>query len=417
MTRGSLAEVAVPQHWRWEPLWSIAPRVKHIGHPDLEPLSVFLNVGVVPRSSRDDNHNQLGEDLAKYLVVQPGDLVFNKLRTWQGGLGVSSHHGIVSPAYFVCRPNPEVFSRYLHYLLLSQPYLIELTRLSKWMPPSQFDISWESLRGMPIALPSYAEQRRIADFLDAETARIDQMLRLQALLVTRLEERDQALRDGLIDQAASEHGEIPLRRFITHIEQGVSPQCDNSPRVADAWAVLKLSSVKRGNFIPDENKALPQHEIPSRAFEVRDGDFLVTRANTPSLVGDVAVVSGSPRRLLLPDLIYRVGLTTAVDPSFIMHVALASRTRLRIEAAARGSSQSMVKLRGDDIREWPVPAINLEYQRQLTASIEAASRASMALYAAIKTKQQLLAERRQALITAAVTGQIDVTTARGADAS
>jgi hypothetical protein len=60
-----------------------------LANPDAEPLSVFLDTGVVPRSTRSDNRNELGADLSKYLVVQPGDLVFNKLRTWQGGFGSS----------------------------------------------------------------------------------------------------------------------------------------------------------------------------------------------------------------------------------------------------------------------------------------------------------------------------------------
>jgi hypothetical protein len=79
-------------------------------------------------------------------VVRPGDVVFNKLRTWQGGLGVSRHLGVVSPAYYVCRPVPDIDSRYYHYLLRSAIYLAELTRLSKFMPPSQFDIAWDDLK-------------------------------------------------------------------------------------------------------------------------------------------------------------------------------------------------------------------------------------------------------------------------------
>src|SRR5690606_24552908 len=112
--------------------------------------SVYLDAGVVPRSTRDDNHNRLGADLSSYLVVEPGDIVFNKLRTWQGGLGMSRFRGIVSPAYFVCRPIRQFEPRFLHYLLRSAPYLAEFTRISKFMPPSQFDILWDDLRLVPI---------------------------------------------------------------------------------------------------------------------------------------------------------------------------------------------------------------------------------------------------------------------------
>ena len=141
-----LKSVVFPADWTTIPFGRVAPRVQDSGRPDLESLSVFLGAGVVPRSSREDNHNQLGEDMGKYLVVEPGDIVFNKLRTWQGGLGASKYLGLVSPAYFVCRPKPNFDPTFLQYLLLSSTYLQELTRISKWQPPSQFDIGWEQLK-------------------------------------------------------------------------------------------------------------------------------------------------------------------------------------------------------------------------------------------------------------------------------
>lgn len=115
--------------WELTRFGHIVERRKDVGSADLEPLSVFLD-GVYRRADRlDANHNRLGDDLGRYLKVRRGDLVFNKLRTWQGGFGHSPHDGIVSPAYFVCRPNTAE-PRYLDYLLHSAPYLQELTRLS-----------------------------------------------------------------------------------------------------------------------------------------------------------------------------------------------------------------------------------------------------------------------------------------------
>ena len=155
--------------WSEVPFKGIAEKVSESGFPNLESLSVFLDAGVVPRSSREDNHNQLGESLDKYQRVLPNDLVFNKLRTWQGGFGISSYEGIVSPAYIIARPNLKLIEpRFLGYLLKSRPYLTELTRLSKWMPPTQFDISWESIRDLKLRIPPIEEQKKIADYLDEQ---------------------------------------------------------------------------------------------------------------------------------------------------------------------------------------------------------------------------------------------------------
>src|SRR5206468_10394072 len=82
---------------------------------------------------------------------------------------------------------------------------------------------------------------------------------------------------------------LPLRRVIGQIEQGWSPVADDRPAGPDEWAVIKLNAVSKGMFVPGEHKALPADLAPDTRYEIRDGDFLVTRANTPHLVGDVCV--------------------------------------------------------------------------------------------------------------------------------
>lgn len=193
MTQGALAGIHVAKGWTWEPLGYMAPRVNDSGRGDLQPLSVFLGAGVVRRADRDDNHNALGSDLDKYLHVQPGDLVFNKLRTWQGGLGASKYEGIVSPAYYVLRTGVRLDARFAHYMLISSPYLAELTRLSKFMPPSQFDLPWELLKRLPMLVAPLEEQRRIADFLDDVEESFGLRVNLENQGIRLLEERKRAL--------------------------------------------------------------------------------------------------------------------------------------------------------------------------------------------------------------------------------
>lgn len=194
-----LDEIQSTLGWNEVPLRAVGVKVSNVGYPNLEPLSVFLDAGVVPRSSREDNHNQLGESLEKYQRVLPNDLVFNKLRTWQGGFGKSEYEGIVSPAYIIVRLNTEVIHpKFLEYLLKSKPYLAELTRLSKWMPPTQFDISWESLRDLRLRFPPIEEQHRIADYLDVETKRIQDLITLKKKLVTKYDELFNSVRNYIV---------------------------------------------------------------------------------------------------------------------------------------------------------------------------------------------------------------------------
>lgn len=206
----------------------MANRVQDVGHPEAPPLSVFLDAGVVPRSERSDNHNQLGSDLAKYQLVQPGDLVFNRLRTWQGGFGASRHRGIVSPAYIVARPH-DSDARYLDYVLHSAPYLAELVRVSKWMPPSQFDVLWADLRQVEIPWIPIEEQRRIADFLDDRVARIDKIITARREQEKVLHERFESLRlDAVLGKHRTRPTDLPW-----------------APAVPESWAVRRLSQLAR----------------------------------------------------------------------------------------------------------------------------------------------------------------------------
>lgn len=409
----SVLEIA-PRRWDRKPLWALVRRRDITGMPDAELLSVYRDHGVVPKSSRDDNFNKPSEDLSSYRYVRPGDLVLNKMKTWQGSLAVSRHEGIVSPAYYVCELSPNLHPRFAHYLLRSQPYIHLYRSVSKGIRPNQWDLPYEDFTSLPALVPPLEEQHRIADFLDAETSRIDRLVQLQSAVLEKLDERNAAVRDSSIDELAKRFGEIPLRRFVRGVEQGTSPQCYAMPREEDSeWAVLKLSAVKSGTFNPGENKKLPDDIDAVSTYEVKEGDLLVTRANTPSLVGDVAVVTAGCEHLLLPDLIYRLRLFPQVCSEYVAQVALSGRVRAIIEATARGTSQSMVKLRGEDIKSWPIPPASLKEQNILVDRLSQGFDKSLKLRSLISQQITLLTERRKSLITAAVIGQFDVTTASG----
>lgn len=278
---------------------------------------------------------------------------------------------------------------------------------------NQIELSRERMSAVSMPVPPLEEQRRIADFLDAETTRIDQLVSMFRRARELLDERRSARRDGLLDHLRSDYGEIPLRRFMLRVDQGDSPQCDAVPRDVGEWGVLKLSAVKAGRFNPEENKRLPDDIPVNRANQIHAGDFLITRANTPSLVGDAAVAAGDVAGLLLPDLIYRVRLDRGANAEFLVQVVLGRRVRNLIEAVARGSSQSMVKLRGEDIKQWPIPRVGQRQQGEVVRMIHEASSETERLQHRIMRQIDLMSERRQALITAAVTGEFDVSAASG----
>lgn len=130
------------------------------------------------------------------------------------------------------------------------------------------------------------------------------------------------------------------------------------------------------------------------------------------LVGDVAVATASASRLLLPDLIYRVRLFDSVNPRYVCAALRSARVREELLAATRGATGGTIKLRGDDILDLRIPKASRSEANELAKEWQANNEEVTRLQAAVGKQLDLLQERKQALITAAVTGQFDVTTAR-----
>lgn len=140
---------------------------------DMAVLSLYRELGVIPKDSRDDNHNVTSEDTSKYKYVKPGDFVINKMKAWQGSVAVSDYEGIVSPAYFVYNFTDSVYvKKYFHYLMRSC-YKDEFMRLSGGIRVGQWDLSSDALNDVKVLIPPLPEQHRIATFLDQKCAEID----------------------------------------------------------------------------------------------------------------------------------------------------------------------------------------------------------------------------------------------------
>lgn len=156
------------------PLRFLYKQSKECNHPQSEVLSVYRDYGVIPKSSRDDNYNKTPDNLLRYLVVKPGYLVINKMKAWQGSLGVSAYEGIVSPDYEVLAPiSRGLHDPYIHHVLRSPRLVSQYAIRSVGIRPSQWRLYWEELGKIAIPVPSVAYQIRIADRVDRELAQTD----------------------------------------------------------------------------------------------------------------------------------------------------------------------------------------------------------------------------------------------------
>lgn len=166
----------VPIHWKLEKLKYKLKRSENRKVHSSEVLSLYREYGVVPKSSRDDNHNVTSEDTSKYKFVEIGDFVVNKMKAWQGSVAVSQLEGIVSPAYYVYSFIDRSFvKRYFHYLIRSC-YKGEFRRLSGGIREGQWDLPSIALDNVSVICPPTEEQEKIANFLDDKCTEIDSLV-------------------------------------------------------------------------------------------------------------------------------------------------------------------------------------------------------------------------------------------------
>ena len=134
-------------------------------------------------------------------------------------------------------------------------------------------------------------------------------------------------------------------------EAGWSPQCEPAPREGDNWGVLKISAVTWGKYQPDENKTLPASLEPRPQYEVKAGDFLISRANTAELVARAVVVpSAPPVKLMMSDKIIRFVFTENIFSEYINLANNSSYSRQYYAAVAGGTSSSMKNVSRNQVR-------------------------------------------------------------------
>lgn len=292
---------------------------------------------------------------------------------------------------------------------------------------AQPGIAVEVIENLDIAVPPANEQSQIASLLRRITLPIDALIEEKQRLLHLLAEKRRAVIADLVTKGLDKNaprcdsgipwlGEIPehwqafpLRRLICTLEQGWSPVASNLPADPDEIGVLKLSAIKNGRFVPDENKALaPDAEIPA-GLSVCEGDVFITRANTPKLVGDVALSERDYANLIFSDLIYRLKIDARrALPAWMVLALLSDIGRTQIESEAKGSSGSMVKLAQDQVLGIVLPVPPLMEQQAIVEYVQNEINKLDALAGATERTIALLQERRSVLLSAAVTGQIAI---------
>lgn len=250
------------------------------------------------------------------------------------------------------RPRGEIDSEFLFYLLQYE------YRSGRVLPFQQQTTGLINFRlkdylKEEVSLPAdRREQRQIAEVLstlDEQIAQTEALVKKETARTTGLMQR--------FFPAGFNVGSLPVRRLssaLQRIEGGKSFMCSDEPAPEGKWGVLKVSAVRPEGFVSAENKRVENLTLVNPRYEVRQGDLLITRANTPELVGAACLVDSLQARLLLCDKTLRLVPNGDATPEYLSMWLQTPVVRRHIEAHATGTSAGMKNISQSSLGHIPL---------------------------------------------------------------
>jgi type I restriction enzyme S subunit len=334
-------------------------------------------------------------------LVRPNDTIVSTVRTYLRAVWpvpTEADDLVVSTGFAVLTPR-RVDPRYFSWWVRSDIFIEDVVARSVGV--SYPAINALELGELRVRTPSLEVQRTIADFLDTETARIDALVTKKRRMIDLLEERRADAVETAVRRLASQHGVQPLKRSVEDVTVGivVTPSEWYTDHGVTA---LRGLNVRPGSIDLHDTVYLTEegHRLHGKS-ELRAGDVVVVRTGQ---AGAAAVV---PRELhganCVDLLLIRPGL---MDPLFLSFVLNSDWTQKHIASHSVGSIQAHFNVGA--LRELPVPAAPPEAQASTSAALQAEALQHVAVIRRLEHQLALLQEHRQALVTAAVTGELEV---------
>jgi type I restriction enzyme S subunit len=416
-----------PAHWQATPLKHVANFINGFAFKPDEWGLDGTPIIRIENLNGGEHFNYTTRTLPAEYCAEKGDLLFG----WSGNRGTSfgpflwrrsGRHYVNQHIFRIA--NYSVEKTWLYWVLCGVTQYVE--RQAHGII-GMVHVTRGELGSIRIPIVPEEEQLRIARFLDRETARIDALVAKKERLIELLQEKRTALITRAVTKGLAPNvpmkdsgvewlGEIPahwevgsLKGVMIRIEQGWSPLCENRQAEEHEWGVLKVGCVNSEDFDEAEHKALPADLIPLPEYEIRPGDILMSRANTRQLLGSAVLVRTVRARLLLCDKLYRISVRgDRVSPEFMTRAFASALSRFQLEREATGASGSMQNISQETISNLVFPLPGISEQDAIAASLDCETARLNALVAKVREAIDRLKELRIALISAAVTGKIDV---------
>lgn len=398
----------IPSHWeliKSKYLWKEQFATSENGFEQLLSVSQYDGITLAKGDSRS-------ESLKGYKIVSKDDLVINIMLAWMGGLGVSNHDGIVSPAYCIYRLTGNSNPKYLHYLYKTPLYLAEFARHSTGVIPSRWRMYTDDFGQVLSLIPPRKEQDAIVSYLDERMGKIDTAIAQQQKMIDLLNERKQiiinkAVTKGLDPKVKMKPsgidwiGEIPEHWKVIRIKYLLEEMKDRS--VNGREEPLSMSQVF--GLIPTRK----MDTIPNMASSyvgaklVKSGNLVFNKLKAHLGVFNVSKYDG----LVSPD--YAVYASTGrANLSFLEYIFKTPKCIHEFVKLITGVGAGLSRLYTSDLFSiyCAIPPIN--EQNQICSYIESNTVCLNEAIINCRSKITLLQERKQIIINDVVTGKIKV---------
>ena len=414
----------IPAHWEVCRNLGVFDERKECNQPEAEMLSVTVSQGIIRQSEITTKKDSSNEDKSKYKVVRVGDLAYNKMRAWQGALGISDYDGIVSPAYVVLSPRNRKLSKYFHYLYRTPQFITEANRLSYGLCDDMNSLRYEHFKTSYSPLPPDEETNRIVAFLDQKTAEIDTLISKKQRQIELLDEQiailiNRAVTRGLNPNATlkpsgidwlphipKEWASIKLRHLAAMIQTGpFGSQLHSEEYVENGIPVVNPSHMKDGTIVPDLRCTVSEKKATFLAkHKLQLGDILFARRGE---LGRCAVVTEHELGWLCGtgSLLFRPK-PDVFDSAYLVQVL--SDYRIAASLTLQSVGSTMDNLNTAMIADLSVPLPPTSEQRVIMQAIGMLKDVFHTLGQQIESQIQSLKTLRSTLIAHAVTGSIQV---------
>lgn len=411
----------VPAHWKVQKFrHAFTESPEKIEDEVFGPmLSVSGYRGIEIKEYDDDNRRRLDEELVGYRIVRPGQLVVNTMWLNYAGLGVSEHEGHVSPAYRSYFIAPSFNKRFVHHMMRSEIFVRGYTKFLTGIRPNSLQMGRDDLMAFQLLRPPAEEQSAIAAFLDRETAKIDALVAEQEKLISLLKEKRQAVISHAVtkgldpsvptkDSGIEWLGEVPahwevltVRRVAVSVETGGTPSVvQPSEEVEDGFVWFTPGDFNQSLRLTDSARKIPIETIEMAGAKQFPAEsiLIVSIGATLGKVGFAAFPSSANQQ------INAVVPNDRVDGYFLAYSLSAKEEAMRFLSNA----STIGIMNQEKTKEIWLAIPPTDEQVAITTFLDRETAKLDTLTTEAEKGIALLKERRSALISAAVTGKIDV---------